>query len=100
MNTTARYHILMDAVTGGVLIFDAETGRIQHPACWQDISAYYHYLLGRGRVDEAQRLLAESMAGSKPITRMVRAMSQTASESGYLPLGAPHAVAASDQQLQ
>ena len=71
MNTTVRYHVLPDKAGGGVTIFDAETGRVQYPHCWQDISAYYHYLIGRGRLDEAQGLLAESMSGSKPMTRML-----------------------------
>ncbi len=87
MHTAVRYHILMDEVTSRVMIYDAETGRIQHPVCWQDISAYYHYLLGRGRVDEAQRLLAESMAGNKPITRLVCGMRQQSGEAGYIPPG-------------
>jgi hypothetical protein len=71
MNTTVRYHVLPDKAGGGVTIFDAETGRVQYPHCWQDISAYYHYLTGRGRLDEAQALLAECMSGSKPMTRML-----------------------------
>ncbi len=78
MSMTVRYHILTDETSGHVMIFDAHTGRVQHPACWQDISAYYHYLLGRGRKDEAQRLLAEAMSGNKPMTRMVEEMSQPA----------------------
>jgi hypothetical protein len=54
-----------------VLILDQETGRTQHPVCWQDLFAYYCYLVGRGRVEESQTLLEESMAGRKPITRML-----------------------------
>lgn len=76
MATTVRYHVLEAEGKDRVMIFDAQTGKVQHPACWQDISAYYHYLLGRGRGDEAQNLLAESMAGSKPITRMVEELSK------------------------
>lgn len=71
MDTTIRYHLLMDTEDNRVMIFDTLTGRVQHPACWQDISAYYHYLLGRNRLDEAQNLLADSMSGSKPMSRMV-----------------------------
>lgn len=71
MDTTTRFHLLMDNEDNRVLIFDAVTGHIQHPACWQDISAYYYYLVGRNRLAEAQDLLAESMSGAKPITRMV-----------------------------
>jgi hypothetical protein len=32
--------------------------------------------VGRGRIDEAQNLLAESMAGHKPITNMVVSISK------------------------
>lgn len=75
MNGTIRYHVLAAEGHGCVAIFDVQTGKVQHPSCWQDISAYYHYLLGRGRMDEAQNLLAESMSGGKPMTRMVERMS-------------------------
>lgn len=71
---SVRYHIIQDQVTHEVTIFDSETGAVQHPACWQDISAYYYYLVDRGRIDESQNLLAESMAGHKPITSMVVSM--------------------------
>ncbi len=75
MDTTVRFHMLMSDTGSHEMVFDAETGRVQHPACWRDLSAYYHYLLGRGRKDEAQALLADSMAGNKPITRMVDGVS-------------------------
>ena len=58
-------------------IFDSETGAVQYPVCWQDISAYYNYLVNRGRIDEAQELLAESMAGRKPITNMKMGMAKS-----------------------
>ncbi len=77
LNTKARYHILPDRHEGSVMVFDAETGAIQHPACWQDLSALYHYLVDRGRIDESQKLLADSMAGSKPITNLVMRISRT-----------------------
>lgn len=70
-----RYHVIVD--NRNVLIFDSETGEVQHPACWQDISAYYNYLVDRGRIEESQNLLAESMAGRKPITSMVTGMSRS-----------------------
>lgn len=79
MNTNTRYHVIPDKVGSGVTIFDSETGAIQYPACWQDIAAYYSYLVNRGRIDDAQKLLAESMAGKKPITSMVVAASSCAS---------------------
>ena len=72
MEALARFHLLMDNELGKVMIFDALTGIVQYPSCWQDISAYYHYLVGRNRLDEAQALLAESMSGGKPMTRMVQ----------------------------
>ncbi len=76
MSVKERYHILTDKNAGSVMIFDAETGAIQHPACWQDLSALYHYLVDRGRIDESQKLLADSMAGAKPITSLVMCMSR------------------------
>ncbi len=72
-----RYHILPDRGAGHTMIFDAETGAIEYPSCWQDLTAYYHYLLGRGRVAESQTLLEESMTGGKPITAMVTGMART-----------------------
>jgi hypothetical protein len=71
MEKNARYHVLPNKNHEGVLIFDAETGAIQHPVCWQDLVAYYNYLVGLGRIEESQKLLADSMAGSKPITKML-----------------------------
>lgn len=72
-----RYHVIPDKVGQGVTILDSETGLVQYPLCWQDIAAYYNYLVDRGRIDEAQNLLAESMAGHKPITSMVVNMSKS-----------------------
>jgi hypothetical protein len=72
METMTRYHILQDKAQNRVMIFDALSGAVQYPACWQDIAAYYHYLLGRNRLAEAQTLLAEAMSGAKPMTRMVQ----------------------------
>lgn len=79
-----RYHVIPDKVGHGVMILDTETGNVQYPACWQDISAYYYYLVNLGRIDEAQNLLAESMAGHKPITSMVAGMAKATPHShGY-----------------
>lgn len=72
----ARYHVLPDKNGEGVMIFDTQSGTTQYPACWQDLAAYYHYLLGRGRFDESQKLLAECMSGNKPISSMLVHMSQ------------------------
>jgi hypothetical protein len=52
---------------GRVAVFDVHTGKVQYPACWQEIATYYHYLIGRGCTSEAQRLLAESIADNKPV---------------------------------
>lgn len=76
---STRYHVIPDKVGNGVIIFDSETGAVQYPACWQDLAAYYYYLVERGRIDESQKLLAESMAGNKPITNMLVAVSRLAS---------------------
>ncbi|MBI1174374.1 MAG: hypothetical protein GC139_03800 [Sideroxydans sp.] len=76
MSMKIRYHVIPDKDGHGVMIFDSETDAIQHPACWQDISAYYFYLVDRGRIEESQTLLAESMAGHKPITNMVVSISK------------------------
>jgi hypothetical protein len=78
MSRNTRYHVIPDKVSG-VMIFDSETGAVQYPICWQDLAAYYYYLVERGRIDESQKLLAESMAGNKPITNMVGSVSSLAS---------------------
>jgi hypothetical protein len=71
MEKLMRYHIVEDRTRNCVMIVDVLTGTVQYPSCWQDIAAYYHYLLDRNRLDEAQNLLAEAMSGAKPMTRMV-----------------------------
>ncbi len=71
MESAARYHLLMDTSENRVMIFDTATGRLQHPACGRDIAAYFHYRVARNRLAEAQDLLADSMSGCKPMTRMV-----------------------------
>ncbi len=85
MSMNERYHILPDR-SAGAMVFDTETGAVQYPTCWQDLTAFYHYLVGRGRIDESQKLLAESMAGAKPITRLVTCMSRRDAE---FPAGIP-----------
>jgi hypothetical protein len=71
MSTSMRYKLIPNEKYGGIIIFDAETGAIQYPLCWQDLLAYYNYLVGLGRLDEAQKLLGDSIAGKKPITKML-----------------------------
>jgi hypothetical protein len=75
MSTNIRYHVIPDQECKGVTILDSKTGGMQHPACWQDLAAYYYYLTGRGRIDESQLLLSEIMAGNKPITKMLACVS-------------------------
>ncbi len=83
MNQNARYHVISDGAGNGVLIFDSQTGAIQRPECWQDLSAYYSYLLGRRQIDASQKLLAESMAGNKPITNMLMSVVPAKFSVGY-----------------
>lgn len=78
MNKSVRYNIIPNEDHGGIVIFDALTGAVQHPVCWQDLLAYYNYLVGSGRTEESQKLLAESMAGNKPITRMLEFLAMPA----------------------
>jgi len=78
MNINLRYTIFSDAESKEVLILDTVSGTFQHPVCWQDLLAYYNYLVGAGRIVESQKLLAESMAGNKPITKMLEFLSGTA----------------------
>lgn len=70
MKTENRFLLFPVKAGEGVLILDTLTGNIQYPMCWEDLSAYHHYLVNKGHFDEAQMLLADSMAGNKPITRM------------------------------
>lgn len=91
METMSRYHLLSDRTQGRVMIFDALTGAVQYPVCWQDIAAYYHYLVGRNRAPEAQGLLADAMAGSKPMTRMAESAARARmSEAGGHALSSFH----------
>jgi hypothetical protein len=75
MSKNVRYHVIPGGSNNGVLIFDSHTGAIQHPVCWQDLAAYYSYLVGRGQIEASQKLLAECMAGNKPITKMLEHVS-------------------------
>jgi hypothetical protein len=68
MNIYARYHDIHDRHDNKAMVYDSETGAIQHPGCVQDLTAYYNYLMVRGRFEEAQKLQAESIAGNRPIT--------------------------------
>lgn len=72
MDRALRYHVLPNKLGEGILIFDIQTGNVQYPACWQDLSAYYYYLVNRGYTEKAQQLLADSMEGSKPITKLIQ----------------------------
>jgi hypothetical protein len=81
MEKHTRYRLIQDENRNEVIIFDAETGTIQHPVCWQDLVAYYNYLVGTGRQDESQKLLAESIAGKKPITKMLEFVSSPISNT-------------------
>jgi hypothetical protein len=80
MNMSARYQIIPDKDSNSGMILDSKTGAIQHPVCWQDLVAYYNYLVGLGRNAESQKLLAESIAGKKPITQMLEFVSSPFSE--------------------
>ncbi|HUW75784.1 MAG TPA: hypothetical protein VMV70_03815 [Gallionella sp.] len=71
MSKSLRYHVIPEDDGIHVKIFDSQTGAIQYPVCWQDLSAYYAYLVAKGRIEESQKLLADSMAGNKPITKML-----------------------------
>lgn len=83
MDTYSRYKIIPNEQNGGGIIVDSETGTTQNPICWQDIVAYYNYLVGLGRYDESQKLLAESIAGNKPISKMLEFVSSQISTMYY-----------------
>ena len=72
MDMSVRYHILPNQTGEGIILLDFQTGKMQCPICWQDLSAYYNYLVYKGYKDEAQQLLADSMEGKKPITQMIQ----------------------------
>lgn len=69
--TSNRYHILPNMSGASFLIIDTHTGNIQLPRCGSDLEAFHHYLVSKGMLDEAQQLLVDSMAGRKPISRML-----------------------------
>lgn len=81
MKLKSRYHILPDRSASGAMVFDAQTGAIQYPACGQDLAALYYYLMGRGRTDESQGLLADVMAGKMPVSRMRALISRRDAEA-------------------
>lgn len=83
MNIHARYKIIPNEQNGGGIIIDSETGTTQNPVCWQDLVAYYNYLVGLGRNDESQKLLAESISGNKPISKMLAFVSSPISDMYY-----------------
>ena len=83
MNIYSRYKIIPNEQNGGGIIIDSETGTTQIPVCWQDLVAYYNYLVGLGRNDESQKLLAESIAGNKPISKMLEFVSSQISTMYY-----------------
>ena len=61
MNMSVRYNNLSDA----------DTGAMQQSPCWEDRVAYYIYLVGQGRIEESQKLLVESLAGTKLCTKIL-----------------------------
>ena len=83
MRNKVRYHVIPDKVGNDVLIFDCQTGASLRPECWLDLAAYYNYLVGRGLIDQSQQLLAEAMAGNKPITKMLMGIVPTWFSAGY-----------------
>ena len=66
-NEAFRYHIKSDGDSKDVLIFDLETGAIQHASCGRILAAYYDYLVECGRIDESQKVLAEAMSPSPTV---------------------------------
>jgi hypothetical protein len=52
MSKNVRYHVIPEDDGIHVKIFDSKTGAIQHPTCWQDLAAYYSYLVAKGRIEE------------------------------------------------
>ena len=83
MDAYSRYKIIPNEENIGGVIVDSETGTTQNPICWQDLVAYYNYLVGLGRNDESQKLLAESIAGNKPISKMLEFASSQISTMYY-----------------
>ncbi len=83
MSNKLRYQVITDEMSNAVLFFDSQTGATQRPECWQDLAAYYYYLVGRGKIIESQKLLAESMAGNKPITNMLMSVASKEFSVGY-----------------
>jgi hypothetical protein len=75
MSINIRFHVISDGASNSVLVFDTQTGVVQRPECWQDLAAYYSYLVGKGQIAASQKLLAECMAGNKPIKEMLEYMS-------------------------
>ncbi len=85
LEESRRFHVLHDEKEGCTVVYDAQTEELKKPSCWQDMNAYYHYLMHRQRHHEAQTMLAEFMAGGTPITRLVKAVKCDGSSTGKMP---------------
>lgn len=51
----------------------SETGEIVRPRCYDDLSAYHSYLVGRKHYQAAQSMLQEVFKGEKVISKMIAA---------------------------
>lgn len=52
-------------------LVDSISGDIVRPSCFNSLSPYYSYLVGRGHAEAGQRMLQEVFKGEKYITKMI-----------------------------
>ena len=62
MNQNVHFR-LVDNNDQDIVIHDLQTGTMHRPFCGKIFAAYYRHLVECGRINEAQALLAECVAG-------------------------------------
>lgn len=67
---TILFSITADPTSRVITVLNMANGEKKIPPCGEDMLAVHNYLMGRGRIEEAQQKLREFMQGGYPITDM------------------------------
>lgn len=52
-------------------LVNCKTAELCYPSCFDTLAVYHSYLIGRGRVEEADELLKKVFKGEKVISKMI-----------------------------
>lgn len=63
--------------TAEKILVNGDTGEVIRPSCYDDLSSYHFYLVGRGHHAAAQSLLRDVFKGEKVISKMIFNASKT-----------------------